>query len=300
MKLETESLMSNGSSANEASSDRGVADAGAAPDQPIAHADPDIIPERVEPPRPIAIPADSASDDLATCLREGIYRLVEIPLALVVLLLASPVMLILAVLIRLESPGPALFVHYRTGRSRRVLGRDLDRSVVREPAAGIDPDRYYWVPTRFPFLKFRTMYADAAERYPHYYWWRYDLAPEQIQAMHYKTPDDPRLTRLGKWIREKTLDELPNFWNLLTGDVHLVGPRPEEPAVQALYSEEQMRKFTVKPGLTCLSKIKGRGDLPVGEQIEWDLEYVRRRSLWLDLRIALKTIELVVKQDGAY
>ena len=253
-----------------------------------------------EPHKPIAILADGPNDSFLQQLKEILYSIVEIPLAATILLITAPILLIIILIIRHDSPGPAFFVHYRTGRCRRVLGRDIDYNKIREPKDGIDPDRYYWVPATFPFVKLRTMSADAGERFPNYYWWNYDLTHEEVQSMYYKSEGDPRLTKVGSWVRATSLDELPNFWNVLTGDAHLVGPRPEAPEVQGFYTEEQMKKFTVKPGLTCLSKIYGRGGLSVGEQIRWDLEYVRSSSIQLDIRIVLRTVRLVLTKHGAF
>ena len=255
-----------------------------------------------ERPRPIAIPANngesvSALESVLTVL----YRIGEILLAVIVLLVSLPVMLIIAVFIRIDSPGPVFFRMERTGKSRRVPGSELlDNNSVRPPAEGFKQDRCYCVPTTFPFVKFRTMYVDAAKRFPEYYWWNYDLSQQEVQNMYYKVQDDPRLTRVGQWLRKTSLDELPNFWHILTGEAALVGPRPEGGKIQGFYTEQQMRKFTVKPGLTCLSKIYGRGDLPVGEQIKWDLEYADKRNVWLDIKIVFSTIWLVLTQRGAF
>jgi lipopolysaccharide/colanic/teichoic acid biosynthesis glycosyltransferase len=101
-------------------------------------------------------------------------------------------------------------------------------------------------------------------------------------------------------LRKTTLDELPNFWNVLKGDVRLVGPRPEAPELLAYYSPEQLLKFTVKPGLTCLSKVQGRGELSVKEQIDCDVEYVRTRTILLDLKILFLTGWIVFTGRGAF
>jgi lipopolysaccharide/colanic/teichoic acid biosynthesis glycosyltransferase len=254
-----------------------------------------------QPRKPIAIPADPPTFSLGSLAVEGLYRVVEVLFASVVLLLSAPLLVAISVLIRWDTSGPVFFVQRRTGRSRRVSGRDLaDHGEIVAPAGGFDPERFYWVPTSIPFVKFRTMYHDAAERFPEYYWWRYDLAPHEVQEMYYKLEDDPRVTPAGRWLRTTSLDELPNFWNVLTGDLHLVGPRPEAVEIQGFYDEAQMLKFTVKPGLTCTSKINGRGNLPVGEQIAWDVQYVRERTVWLDLKIVLLTIWRVLRQRGAF
>ncbi len=234
-------------------------------------------------------------------LAEGVYRALEILAALVVVILVSPLLLLVTVLIRWDSPGPALFWHQRTGRSKLKYGRELmHREDIKPPAAGFEPDRLYWSPTYIKFPKYRTMVADAAQRHPELYWWNYDVPPEQFQKMYYKLEEDPRLTRVGRWLRKTTIDELPNLFSVIRGDVRLVGPRPEAREVQGYYTEEQMIKFTVKPGVTCLSKIHGRGELSVQEQIDLDLEYVKTRSLGLDLKILFLTVWGTLTQRGAF
>ena len=250
----------------------------------------------------LAIPVEETPPPgIASRAAEASFRLFEIVLSAAILVLLSPVILLEAIAIRLDSPGRALFFHIRTARSVPTPGRALmNRDDVRPPDGGFEPDRLYWAPATFRFVKFRTMVDDAAERFPEYYWWRYELSTAEVMGMYYKLENDPRLTRVGRFFRKTTLDELPNLWNVLTGDVRLVGPRPESPWVQGYYTAEQMRKFTVKPGLTCLSKVYGRGELSVGEQIDWDLEYVRTRTLWLDVKILLRTAWMVVVQHGAF
>lgn len=197
-------------------------------------------------------------------------RMIEIGLAAIALILTSPIMLIIAVIIRLDSPGAALFRQGRIGLSGHI----------------------------FKFYKFRTLYADARERFPELY--SYSYTPQQIQELQFKWDGDPRVTRMGKWLRKTTLDELPNFWNLLRGDVALVGPRPEIPEMLAYYTPEQMLKFSVKPGITGLAQTCGRGRLKFQQTTWYDLEYVRSRSFGLDWKIILRTIKLVIKLDGAF
>lgn len=144
------------------------------------------------------------------------------------------------------------------------------------------------------------MYADSAQRHPKLYWWNYDVPPDKFQKMYHKLVDDPRLIRVGRWLHKITIDELRNFFSVLRGDVRLVGPKPEVREVQGYYTEEQMIKFTVKSGITCLSKIHGRGELSVQEQIELDVEYVKTRTLALDLKIILLTIWGTISQRGAF
>jgi lipopolysaccharide/colanic/teichoic acid biosynthesis glycosyltransferase len=186
------------------------------------------------------------------------------------LAVSLPLIVVLAILIRLDSPGPAIFRQPRVGQGGRV----------------------------FTFLKFRTMYVDARERFPELY--AYQYTDEEWRALFYKLPDDPRLTPFGRRLRITTLDELPNLFNVVRGDMSLVGPRPELPEYVRYYSAEQMQKFLVPSGVTGLAQVSGRGWLPVQEQIAADVEYVRRRSPLFDLRILLRTIKMVILRVGAF
>ena len=116
----------------------------------------------------------------------------------------------------------------------------------------------------------------------------------------FKIPDDPRITGVGRWLRRSSLDELPQFLHVLTGEMSLVGPRPPVPAEVARYNQRDMRRLEVKPGLTCIWQVSGRSRLPFPEQLEMDIDYIKRRSLWLDLVLLVRTIPAVVSADGAY
>ena len=179
-----------------------------------------------------------------------------------------PVMLIVAAIVKLDTPGPALFRQTRVGLGGR----------------------------HFTFYKFRTLYADARERFPELYAYRY--TPEQIQALQFKRERDPRVTPAGRWLRKSTLDELPNFWNLLKGEIALVGPRPEIPEMVPHYLPWQLAKFSVKPGITGLAQTHGRGKLAFQRTIDYDLKYVQTRSVLLDIRIIFRTIRMLF--DGAF
>jgi lipopolysaccharide/colanic/teichoic acid biosynthesis glycosyltransferase len=199
-----------------------------------------------------------------------VKRALDIVISLLALLLALPVMLALAALIRLNSPGPALFRQCRVGKDGRL----------------------------FTFYKFRTMWVDARERFPELYAYRY--SEHEIGTMYFKQPDDPRLTSFGRWLRTTSLDELPNFVNVLFGQMTLVGPRPEIPQMLPYYGEAQLMKFAVTPGLTGLAQISGRAVLRFQETIAADLEYCRRRSLRFDLWIFVMTIKSIVLRSGAF
>lgn len=230
----------------------------------------------------------------------ALYRAFEFTAALLALVVSLPIIVLEAIYIRLDSPGPALFFQQRYGRSRIVRGSELVGRTDIMPATGrFEPDKLYHVPTIFRFVKFRTMYVDARERYPELYRYEFE-SHEAFRAAYYKLDNDPRVTRAGRWLRKSTLDELPNFWNVVTGKIALVGPRPENPVYLPYYSAEEMAKFTVRPGITGLAVINGRGELPIGGQIDWDLAYVRQRSVLLDLKTLFATAWMVVTRRGAF
>jgi lipopolysaccharide/colanic/teichoic acid biosynthesis glycosyltransferase len=232
-------------------------------------------------------------------LAEALYRGVEFPLALIGLIVALPVMLIEAALIRWDSPGPALFFHTRPGRSKMVRGRELvGRPDLKPPPDGYLPDALYYVPSYFRLVKFRTMYQDARSRFPERY--GYNFAPGEFRQRYGTHQNDPRVTRVGGILRRLSVDELPNLWCVLVGDMRLVGPRPEAPEVLRYYTPEEMYKFSCKPGMTGLAQINGRGLLNWGETLDWDLQYVRTRSVWLDLKIIFITLKYVLTRHGAF
>jgi len=213
--------------------------------------------------------AEIASDDVPFRV-SLVFRLFEIFVAASVLIVTAPVMLWLAYLIRQGTPGPTIF------RQNRV-------------AAGL---------TSFRFFKFRTLYVDAKQRFPELY--AYQYSPSEIQELQFKIENDPRVTPQGQWMRSSTLDELPNFWNVLIGNMALVGPRPEIPEMLPYYEGRLLKKFAVRPGITGLAQISGRGRLSFFETAEYDLEYVENRSFWLDLKILAKTIYKILVRDGAF
>jgi lipopolysaccharide/colanic/teichoic acid biosynthesis glycosyltransferase len=199
-----------------------------------------------------------------------VQRLVESVLAATVLVLTLPIMLLIALIVRLDSPGPVVFRQVRVGRHGKL----------------------------FRFWKFRTLYVDARERWPHLYSYRYTA--DEVAALHFKLKNDPRVTRVGRWLRKSTLDELPNLWNVLTGEVALVGPRPEIPEMLPYYDDEGLKKFSVRPGITGLAQVRGRGDLSFRDTVNFDVEYVRTRSVRLDLEILTRTLICTVLRKGAF
>jgi lipopolysaccharide/colanic/teichoic acid biosynthesis glycosyltransferase len=233
-------------------------------------------------------------------LAEGAYQIFERGIALIALVLSTPVMAVEAIIVRLDSPGPPLFRQARLSASRPLPGRELvKRDDLKSPdGRPFEPNSLYYVPETFPFFKFRTMYHDATTRFPDLY--RYDFPQEEFHQRRFKNEDDPRVTRVGRVLRRFTIDELPNLWCVVKGDMHLVGPRPELPDFLPYYSVEEMYKFSVKPGITGLAQIRGRGVLNWGETLAYDLEYVRTRTVMLDLKIIFRTLWLVLTRRGAF
>ena len=173
---------------------------------------------------------------------QAVKRTMDVALAGTALAAGWPFLAALAILIRIDSPGPVLFRQERAGRRMRP----------------------------FTVYKFRTMRADADP---------YDVSP--------MGREDARLTRLGRWLREMTLDELPQLWNVLRGDMSIVGPRPLYMSQARQFDERERRRLEVRPGLTGLAQVLGRGEIPHEEKLELDVQYVERWSLRLDLKIIL-------------
>jgi lipopolysaccharide/colanic/teichoic acid biosynthesis glycosyltransferase len=197
-------------------------------------------------------------------------RTVDLVGSLALLLVTAPIILVLALLIRIDSPGPAVFRQTRLTRGGRA----------------------------FRFYKFRTMYVDARERFPELY--DYDFSDGDFTSSYYKLADDPRNTRVGRWLRRTTLDELPNLFNVLKGDLSLVGPRPELPELVRYYHPEELACLFTKAGLTGLAQVAGRSLLTVRERLTLDTRYVANQSTLLDLRILLRTVIVVLTGKGAF
>lgn len=197
-----------------------------------------------------------------------IRRTLDIVLSTLLLLLTSPIIVLAAVAIRLESKGNPFFIQERIG----LRGK------------------------RFRMLKLRGMYDDARVRYPALY----DYTGHQGLDFFFHYEDDPRLTRVGAFLRGMSIDELPNFVNVILGDMAVVGPRPEVPDVHDMYGEYARKYLSVKPGITCLSKISGRDRLTKRQSILLDLDYVDRQSLRLDLEIILKTALSVLGRRNVF
>jgi lipopolysaccharide/colanic/teichoic acid biosynthesis glycosyltransferase len=174
-------------------------------------------------------------------------------------------LLVLALLVRLTTPGPAFYRQERVGRAGRA----------------------------FRIAKLRTMVADADAQ-------RADLVAAFGTTDHFKMVDDPRITPLGRFLRRWSIDELPQLWNVLKGDMSLVGPRPGLPEEVARCEEEVTRHLLVRPGITGLWQVSGRSQLPWEERLRLDLHYVDNWSLALDVQILFRTVTAVLRRHGAY
>jgi lipopolysaccharide/colanic/teichoic acid biosynthesis glycosyltransferase len=212
-------------------------------------------------------------------------RCLDVVLAGVLLTLLSPLLLLIAILIKLDSPGPILFTQERVGAKRLRVGK-----------------RVFWIIRDFSIYKFRSMVANADSSVHETY--IRDFVEGQAQASPlragiFKLTRDPRVTRVGRFLRKFSLDELPQLFNVLKGEMSLVGPRPVPPYEVACYRNGHHRRLAALPGITGLWQVEGRGRVPFEEMVRMDVEYIRNASLQLDLRILLLTIPAVLSQKGA-
>jgi len=181
------------------------------------------------------------------------------------LMVGWPVMVLIALAIRLDTPGAVIFKQQRVGENGQL----------------------FWM------YKFRTMCQDAEARGP-------QLGFDQTGHPVYKWPNDTRVTRVGHMLRRTSLDELPQLFNVMRGDMSLVGPRPEMQFLVERYDSWQRQRLAVPPGITGWWQVSGRSDLPMHLNTQFDLYYIRNYSLWLDVRILWKTVWVVMKGQGAY
>lgn len=229
---------------------------------------------------------------------EALYRVFEISVSLLVLIFFLPVMLIEALLIKLVAPGPVLLFARRVAMSAKTPGSELAHRDDIQPAGGeFEPNTLYYEPRIFRLVKFRTMYQDAKERFPELY--NYDFTMEEFRTRAWKVENDPRVIPCGRWLRKSSLDELPNLWNVLVGDMRLVGPRAELPENLRYHTADEMFRFSVKPGVTSLAMISGRNLLTKREEIGFDMEYIRTRTILRDLLILAKSAWCVLLGKGA-
>lgn len=193
-------------------------------------------------------------------------RLFDFLFSLLALIVLLPLLIIVAVLIWFEDRGPAIYTQKRVGKDGK----------------------------EFVMYKFRSMCLDADEKLK-------DLQQfNEKDGPVFKMTDDPRVTKIGRFIRKNSIDELPQLFNILKGDMSIVGPRPPLLNEVAQYTDYQMHRLDVKPGLTCYWQISGRSDLGFDEWIRLDIKYINERNLWTDFKITLNTIPAVLLGRGAY
>ena len=193
-------------------------------------------------------------------------RCIDIIGSLLGLILASPIMLIVAILIKFEDPkGKVFFSQVRTGV----------------------------YPNTFKIYKFRSMYSDAESRLNELMHLNEQTGPA------FKMKNDPRITKVGKFIRKTSLDELPQLLNVLKGEMSLVGPRPALPHEVEMYTDYQKQRLLVKPGITCIWQVSGRNAIDFDKWVELDIEYIKNRSIWLDIKLILMTIPALLGDENA-
>jgi lipopolysaccharide/colanic/teichoic acid biosynthesis glycosyltransferase len=195
-----------------------------------------------------------------------IKRSLDISLSLFFLFLLSPLFAIIAILVWIEDGGPVFFAQTRVGQ----FGRE------------------------FKMYKIRSMCLDAEERLK-------DLLQknQHKEGVTFKIKDDPRITRTGKWLRKFSFDELPQLYNVLIGDMSLVGPRPPVPREVLKYSLQDRRRLAIKPGITCFWQISGRSEIDFSGQVQLDVNYIERQSFATDFKILARTIPAVLSGNGA-
>jgi exopolysaccharide biosynthesis polyprenyl glycosylphosphotransferase len=196
-----------------------------------------------------------------------IKRAFDVAATSILLALFSPLFLVVALFIKMEDGGPVFFIQTRVGKGGR----------------------------HFRMFKFRSMYLDAERRLQ-------ELLNhnQHFEGVTFKMKDDPRVTKVGKWLRRSSMDELPQLFNVLLGDMSLVGPRPPVPREVALYTPAERRRLMTTPGITCLWQIGGRAEIDFSGQVQLDVRYIESQTFWGDVKILLKTIPAVLSGRGAY
>jgi lipopolysaccharide/colanic/teichoic acid biosynthesis glycosyltransferase len=218
-----------------------------------------------------------------------IKRLVDIVIAATLLVLLSPVMLVVAILIKLDSPGPVIFIQERVGA--KMCYHD---------------GKLYWQREVFPCYKFRTMVASADPALHKSFVKHFIKNDKENMATYQESGDttrklvkDPRVTRIGSFLRKSSLDEVPQLWNVLRNEMSMVGPRPPIPYEVDLYKEWHYQRLLAKPGLTGWWQVTARSSVDFDEMVELDIEYIENQSIWLDLKIILMTPFAVISLKGA-
>lgn len=182
------------------------------------------------------------------------------------LIILSPIFILIALAIKIEDPkGKVFFVQERCGKNNKL----------------------------FKMYKFRSMISNAEELLEEL------ICENEMDGPVFKIKEDPRITRVGRFIRKTSIDELPQLFNILMGDMSIVGPRPAIPHEVAEYNEYQKQRLLVKPGLTCIWQVSGRNSIGFDEWVDMDLEYIEKRNLWMDIKLIFKTVGVLFGDDNA-
>ncbi|MBU3190961.1 sugar transferase [Clostridium bowmanii] len=195
-----------------------------------------------------------------------VKRLMDIILSMLGIIILSPIYLIIIIAIKLDSKGPAIFKQVRVGKDGK----------------------------NFTIYKFRTMIVQAESKR------ELNIDPNDLENFVFQSKSDNRITKLGNFLRSSSLDEIPQLFNVLFGQMSLVGPRPEIPEVVNYYPESYRQRFLVLPGITGLAQISGRGEIELGKTISYDLKYIIDFSVIFDIKILFLTVLSVFKKEGAY
>lgn len=219
-------------------------------------------------------------------------RLLDVTIVSLSLLLLAPLMLLLMLLVKLDSPGPAIFVQKRIGAKRRFDGKN-----------------YYWEQVPFSIYKFRTMKVDSKATIHYEFMKAYISGDEaaltcirakmKAEKEKYKLTNDPRITRIGLFLRKTSLDELPQLINVLKGEMSIVGPRPPIPYEVEMYKQWHHQRLEAVQGITGLWQVEGRSATTFDEMVRLDLDYIEKQSLWLDIKLMLLTIPVAIVGKGA-
>ncbi|MBD5639102.1 sugar transferase [Clostridium botulinum] len=194
-----------------------------------------------------------------------IKKIIDLLGSIIGLILLSPILIITAIAIKLDSKGPVFFIQERVGKNEQA----------------------------FDMYKFRSMVIDAEEKL-------YKLKDKnEMSGPMFKMKDDPRITKIGRFIRKTSIDELPQLFNVLKGEMSLVGPRPNLPREVIKFTDYQKNKFLAKPGLTCYWQVMGRNNIDFEDWIELDIKYIRKRNTWEDIKLIFKTVGVLFGDDNA-
>lgn len=192
-------------------------------------------------------------------------RAMDIVLSIIALILLLIPMAIIALIVFLQDCGNPFFSQARLTKDGKI----------------------------FHMYKFRSMCKDAEAKFKEV------QSGNETDGLAFKNANDPRVTKFGRFIRKTSIDELPQLWNILKGDMSIIGPRPPLPREVVLYTPEHMERLLVKGGLSCIAQVEGRSDIEFERWVESDVEYIKKRSLWLDIKLIFRTIGVVVRKKGA-